>query len=158
VPRGHDPANLASAAQQDSRRSHHDRLHGFYDAELRYVAAGGAGSGADFAEMAAHLHPDVTVHQGAAVPYAGEWRGVDAIERFFALYSRTWSTLDLSETRIFESDAGVATSLRMRATAQASRQRVDTRICQIVTFERTLIRRMAVFYLDPAQVQAATAG
>ncbi|MEU9546567.1 nuclear transport factor 2 family protein [Streptomyces mirabilis] len=136
--------------------SHRVVLDSFYAAEVRYVAAGGAEAGADFKEMALHLHPEIVVHQGPTVPYAGEWRGIDGLERFFAIYTDTWSTLDLSETKYFESKTGVAMSLRMRATGRRTGHVVDTRIAQFLTFDRALIRDLTVFYLDPVQMREAT--
>jgi hypothetical protein len=137
-------------------RSHRQTLDGFYEAEIRYVAAGGAPAGADFSGMAAFLHPEVAVHQGPVVPYAGEWKGIDALQRFFKFYSQTWSSLDLSETQYFEGPTGVAIFLRMRAVALKTGLPVDTRIGQFITFEDGLIRKLDVFYLDPDQVRIAT--
>jgi hypothetical protein len=136
--------------------SHRQTLDGFYEAEIRYVAAGGAAAGADFGDMAAFLHRDVTVHQGPVVPYSGEWVGINELQRFFKIYSETWSSLDLSDVRYFDGPSGVAIFLRMVATASATGKEVDTRIGQFITFEQALIRRLDVFYLDPLQVRIAT--
>src|SRR3954447_4421512 len=89
-------------------------LNSFYDAEQRYVAAGGAKRGADFTEMAAHLHPRVVARQGPTVPYPGEWCGVDGVEKFFGVFSVTWSSLDLTDIQYFEGATGLAIQMRMR--------------------------------------------
>ncbi|MTD54935.1 nuclear transport factor 2 family protein [Amycolatopsis pithecellobii] len=136
--------------------NHRAALESFYAEEVKYVAAGGARAGADFAGMAAHLHPDVVVHQGPSVPYPGDWQGIAGLERFFAVFSDTWLSLDLSETKYFEGETGVAISLRMRATARRTGKTVDTRIGQFLTFDHGLIRDFTVFYLDPVQVGEAT--
>ena len=130
----------------------------FIAAEVRYVNAGGAAAGSDFSQMGAHFHPDIVVHQGPNVPYGGDWHGIHEVERFFAIHSATWETLDLSDVRYFEGEAGVAITLCMRATARRSGRSVDTRISSILTFEDGLIRDFTVFYLDPVQVQTADAG
>jgi len=131
-------------------------LDSFYDAEKRYVAAGGRQAGADFGELAAHFHPDIIVHQGPTVPFGGDWYGIEAVERFFAVFTDTWSSLDLTEIRSFEGDTGVAITMRMRATARNSGQHLDTRVGHFYLFENGLIREITVFYLDPVGLAQVT--
>lgn len=131
-------------------------LMSFYDAEQRYVAAGGAKAGADFSEMAAHLHPDVVARQGPSVPYPGEWYGVDGMQQFFAVFTETWSGLDLGEIEYFEGNTGLAIQMRMQATAAATGKTLDTVVGHFLRFEEGLIREFNVYYLDPVQVRAVT--
>ncbi|MET0456830.1 MAG: nuclear transport factor 2 family protein [Mycobacterium sp.] len=135
---------------------HLDTLNSFYEAEQRYVSAGGAPAGADFGEVAAHFHADVVVRQGPTVPFGGDWHGIDAIERFFALFTETWSSLKLSDIQSFEGETGVATSMRMQATARSTGKPLDTRVGHFYTFADGLIREITVFYLDPVGVTEAT--
>ncbi len=132
------------------------RLDSYYDAERRYVEAGGAKAGADFSDVASHLHPQVVGRQGPSVPYPGEWRGVAAFERFFALFSETWSSLELTQTQYFEGEAGLAIQMRMRATSVATGKVVDTLVGHFITFESGLIREINVYYHDPVEVGEAT--
>lgn len=132
------------------------RLESYYQAERRYVEAGGAKAGADFSEMASHLHPEVVGRQGPNVPYPGEWRGIAAFERFFALFSETWSSLELSKTQYFEGETGLAIQMRMRATSVATGKVVDTLVGHFIAFEDGLIREINVYYHDPVQVRDAT--
>jgi len=133
-----------------------DTLNSFYEAEQRYVAAGGAKAGADFSEMASHLHPDVVGRQGPTVPYPGDWHGIEGIQRFFAVFSETWSTLTLSEIRYFHGEAGLAIQMRMQATAVATGKSLDTLVGHFLIFEDGLIRELNVFYQDPVQVWEVT--
>lgn len=128
----------------------------FYEAEQRYVAAGGAKAGADFSEMASFLHPDVVGRQGPTVPYGGDWHGAAGIERFFALFSDTWSWLELSEIQYFEGETGLAIQMRMRATSAATGKELDTTCGHFLTFEDGLIREFNVYYRDPVQVLEVT--
>lgn len=136
--------------------SHLDTLNSFYTAEQRYVAAGGAVANADFTEMGAHLHPEVVVHQGPTVPFAGDWHGIDSLEQFFALFSATWSSLNLTEIRYFEGETGVAVAMRMQATARKTGKHLDTRVGHFFIFDNGLIREITVFYLDPVAVMQVT--
>jgi ketosteroid isomerase-like protein len=132
------------------------KLMAFYDAEQRYVAAGGAKVGADFSEMAAHLHPDIVGRQGPTVPFPGEWHGIDGIEKFFAVFSDTWSSLELTDIQYFEGQTGLAVQMRMRATAAATGKTLDTLVGHFLIFEDGLIREFNVFYHDPVQVAEVT--
>lgn len=139
-----------------STSSFRNRLDAFYDAEQRYVAAGGAKAGADFSEMASHLHPDIVGRQGPTVPFAGEWHGAAELQRFFAIFSATWSTLELSDIQYFDGDSGLAIRMRMRATSVATGKTLDTRVGHFILFEDDLIREIDVYYQDPVQVFAST--
>jgi len=143
-------------AADGSPRTFRAKLATFYDAEQRYVAAGGAKAGADFSEMGSHFHPDVVARQGPTLPYPGEWHGVAEIERFFAVFSDTWSALDLSDIRYFESESGLAIQMRMQATSVVTGKRLDTLVGHFLLFEDGLIREFNVFYQDPVQVLEAT--
>jgi len=130
-------------------------LDGYFAAEMRYVADGGAAAGADFGDMAAFLHPQIVLHQGPSVPYAGEWTGVDGLERFFSLYTQEWQALDLPHITYYESKAGLAVTLRMKAVARTTGTQVDTPLAHFFRFEDGLIREHTVFYLDPVQIARA---
>lgn len=135
---------------------HFDTLNAFYDAEQRYVAAGGSDAGADFSEVGALFHPDLVVRQGPTVPYAGDWHGVDGLERFFAVFTETWSSLELSETRYFSGETGIAITMRMQATARRTGKHLDTTVAHFLIVEYGLIREFNVFYADPVGVELAT--
>lgn len=137
-------------------RTHFEALMSYYDAELRYVAAGGAPAGVDFSEVGAHFHPDVVTRQGPTVPYAGDWHGITGLEVCFAEFTATWSALDLTQTRYFEGESGVAVTMRMQATARSTGKRLDTQVGHFFIFDGGLIREFTVFYLDPVQVRDVT--
>lgn len=133
-----------------------DTLNAFYAAEQRYVAAGGAKAQADYGEMEALFHPDIVGRQGPSVPFPGEWKGREGVRKFFEVFTDTWATLDLSDINHFVGEAGVAVTLRMRATARNTGKLLDTRVAHVFMIENGLIREINVFYFDPVQVKAVT--
>jgi len=147
---------MTASGTGDSSGGYIAALTSFYDAEQRYVAAGGAKAGADFSEMAAHLHPDIVARQGPTVPYPGDWHGVDGVQKFFAVFSETWSSLELTEMQYFEGGSGLAIQMHMRATAITTGKTLDTLVGHFLLFEGDLIREFNVFYLDPVQVWEVT--
>src|SRR5690606_41952343 len=68
-------------------------LTAMYTAEERYLAAGGPGT-ASFDLLAPCFAPDVVLHQAAALPYGGVWRGHRGMERFFLAMSDIWATFE----------------------------------------------------------------
>jgi ketosteroid isomerase-like protein len=142
----------------DSGRPHVDHvvlLKRFYDAEMRYVAAGGAPRGADFSDMAACFHPEAVMRQGPNAPFPGDWAGLAEIERFFAVLSDTWISAEGLENTYFTGDDGVAVSMRVQLTSRATGTSVDAHLAQFITFEDGLIRDFTVFYFDPLGISAA---
>jgi hypothetical protein len=129
-----------------------DLLDRFYEAEVRYIAAGGAARGADFSEMAACLHRDVVMHQGPSVPFPGDWVGVDEVERFFAVLAETWIEMEILDVTYFVGEDGVAISMRGVLTSRATGLTVDMPVAQFITFQDGLIRDWTVLYDDPVEV------
>lgn len=135
---------------------HFDVLNAFYDAEQRYINAGGYKTGTDFSEVASFFHPELVVRHGPTVPYPGEWHGTEALERFFVVFAETWSTLDLSELAYYSGETGLAITMRMKATARSTGKALDTKVAHFLIFEDDVIREFNVFYADPVAVKAVT--
>ncbi len=89
------------------------------------------------------------------MPYSGDWVGVESLERFFEVFAETWESLDITEVTQFVGAAGVATSLRMQATARATKRGVNTRVSQFVTLRGDRIQDFTILYLDPIAVADA---
>lgn len=147
---------MTTATPSSPARRPIDVLHSFYETEQRYVAAGGAPAGADFTELGSHLHPDIVARQGPTVPWPGEWHGAAGMERLFAEFTETWSSLQLTDIKHFEGEDGVAIYMRMRATARSTGKLLDTRVGHFMMFRDGLISEINVFYLDPVEVMRVT--
>jgi ketosteroid isomerase-like protein len=124
-------------------------LDRFYDAEVRYIAAGGSQRGADFAEMAACFHPDAVLHQGPSTPFPGHWATHAGLEKFFSTMADTWLSGEDLKVNYFTADNGVAVDHRVTLRSRATGKKVDVRLGQFVTFENGLIRDFWVYYFDP---------
>lgn len=135
--------------------SHSELLDRFYEAEVRYLEAGGAPRGADFADMAACFHPEAVMRQGPDAPFPGDWKGADGIERFFSVLSDTWIRAEDMANTYYANDDGVAVYMRVRLTARATNTTIDAQLGQFITVDDGLIREFTVFYLDPVGVSRA---
>ncbi len=130
-----------------------DVLDSFYDAEMRYIAQGGARGGASFDEMAACLHPEAVMHMGPDVPFPGDWTGLEGVERFFAVLSETWVSMVITNVEYFTGDEGVAITMQVQLTSRATDLAADARLAQFITFDDGLIRDFTTFYLDPLRLK-----
>jgi ketosteroid isomerase-like protein len=128
-----------------------DALERFYAAEADYLAAGGPGK-ADFSGMAAHLAPDVVMHQAASLPYGGTWRGHDGMERFMAAMSEAWTGLTFLEQHRAVDGATAVVLNRCAFRARATGRELETSVLQWITVRDGLVREFRPFYLDTAAV------
>lgn len=128
----------------------------FYAAEAAYVAAGGCGK-ADYAAVAAYLDPDVVLHQAPGLPFTGTgtWRGRDGLERFLAVFSETWESMDFLEQAHWGDADTVVVHSRVRFRARATGRDVDASILQLITVRNGRMLECRPFYWDPAAVARA---
>jgi ketosteroid isomerase-like protein len=129
----------------------------FYAAEAAYVAAGGPGK-ASYDQVAAHLDPEVTLHQASGLPFTGTWRGHDGMERFLARFSETWESMEFLEQEHWGDEHTVVVRNRVRFRARATGRDVDTLIVQLITVRDGRMLECRPFYWDPAAIAAACEG
>lgn len=134
-------------------------LRGMYAAEARYLAAGGPGR-ASFDLLAPFFAADVVLHQAAALPYGGTWRGHAGMADFFEAMSAVWESFEIGEQRFLATggtapDATLVVHTRVRARARATGRALDFPILQTVTVQGGAIREIRPFYWDTAAVAEA---
>ncbi|MER5706639.1 nuclear transport factor 2 family protein [Streptomyces sp. NPDC002122] len=127
-----------------------------YAAEAAYLAAGGPGQ-ASFAPLAPYFAPDVVLHQAAALPYGGTWRGHAGLERFFLAMSRVWESFDMTEQEFLATGATAVVHTRVRARARATGRELTFPILQTITVRDGRIAEVRPFYWDTAAIADACA-
>lgn len=130
-------------------------LKGMYAAEANYLAAGGPGR-ADFAELAPFFAEDVVLHQAGALPYGGQWRGHDGMERFFLAMSATWESFEMVRQRMLSTDEPIVVLTDVRARARATGRELEFQILQTIGFRDGRISEVRPFYWDTAAIAEAT--
>lgn len=132
-----------------------DVLRKMYDAEARYLAAGGPGS-ASFAPLAPFFADDVVLHQADGLPYGGTWRGHEGMERFFVAMSRAWSVFEMVEQRFLARECPLVVLTQVHARARVTGRELDFPILQTITVAGGRISEVRPFYWDTAAIQCAT--
>ncbi|AZO34801.1 nuclear transport factor 2 family protein [Mesorhizobium sp. M2A.F.Ca.ET.037.01.1.1] len=133
-----------------------DVLNAFYDAERRYMAAGGAAAGASFDEMASTLHPDVELHQSPDLPWGGEYRGHAGFREWSLKMSDAFDQLSVEDARFLVAEDKVVILCRLVTRARRSGDVLNAPMAQVVTVQNGRITEFRPFYWHvPDYVSAA---
>lgn len=129
-------------------------LKGMYEAESRFLAAGGPGK-AGFDTLAPFFAPDVVLHQADALPYGGTWRGHQGMERFMIAMSEAWEVFEMVEQTFLAVENPIVVLTQVHARARASGQQLNFPILQTVALEDGRITDVRPFYWDTAAIADA---
>lgn len=132
-------------------------LTGMYAAEAEYLAAGGPGE-ASFALLAPFFAADVELHQAAALPYGGTWRGHDGLARFFRRMGEVWEAFDMVEQEFLATGETAVVLTRVRARARATGREIAFPVLQTITVKDGRIAEVRPFYWDTTAIAEACAG
>ncbi|MER9947236.1 nuclear transport factor 2 family protein [Mesorhizobium sp. M0047] len=133
-----------------------DTLNAFYDAERRYMAAGGAAAGASFDEMAATLDPAIELHQSPDLPWGGEYRGHEGFRDWSLKMSDAFDQLSVEDARFFVSGDTIVILCRLVTRARRSGQVHDAPMAQVVTVRNGRIAEFRPFYWHVPDYVAAS--
>ncbi|MEU5127093.1 nuclear transport factor 2 family protein [Streptomyces mobaraensis] len=126
-----------------------------YEAESRYLAAGGPGA-ASFDILARYFAHDVVLHQADSLPYGGTWHRHDGMARFFLAMSLAWERFDILDQRFLGVDGEtVVVHSRIRARARATGRELEFPIVQTIEVRDGRIARVRPFYWDTAAIAEA---
>ena len=127
-------------------------LRAFDAAEAAYLT-----EGAEFERMAAHLAPDVVMHQASSLPYGGEWHGYEGFQEFIAAMGETWDGLWFDEQQFLSDRDRVVVYSRGRLRARRTGRTLKTSLLQWISFRDGLITQFRPYYHDTSAVLATLA-
>ncbi|WP_249374634.1 nuclear transport factor 2 family protein [Streptomyces sp. I05A-00742] len=133
-------------------------IQGMYEAESRYLAAGGPGTASFATTLAPYFAYDVVLHQADSLPYGGTWHRHDGMARFFLAMSLAWERFDILEQRFLGVDGDtVVVHSRVGARARATGRELEFPIVQTIVVRDGRIASVRPFYWDTAAIAAACA-
>ena len=119
-----------------------------------YAAAGAR----DWDKVESLLHPDFVLHEAEVLPFGGEWRGKDALERCAAAMYGTWAEAKVDIHDITGGDSWAVTVLTLTMTPKGAkdpeRETFQQIVCEAGSFEDGLLKDLRIHYFDAAEVAA----
>ena len=141
-----------SAADSPFHVSPRQVLERFFEAERRYMQAGG-----NFDELRATLADDVVLHQSPDLPWGGEYVGPERYEEWARAMSAVFDQVDMREPKFFEQGETVVIVGTLVTRVRSSGEMMALPMAQIVTVKNGEITDFRPFYWNvPAYVAAAT--
>ena len=130
----------------------------FYEAERRFMSAGGKAGGASFDEFASTLADDVVLHQTPDLPWGGEFVGVEAFAEWGAMMSDCFEELDVQEPKFFEQGDQVVVVSTLATKARKTGESMRRPLVQLVTVKDGKIKDLRPFYWHVPDFVAAKEG
>ncbi len=100
------------------------------------------------------LHPDFVLHEAAGLPFGGEWRGKDALQRCAAAMYGTWAEAKVEIHDITGGDTWGVTVLTLTMTPKDGGETFSQTVCEAGSFEDGLLKDLRIHYFDAAEVAA----
>ncbi len=127
-------------------------LQAFYEAEAKYMKAGGKAS---FDEIAATLDPKVVLHQSPDLPFGGEYVGHKQYEEWALAMSAIFDELEVTEQEFYEKDDKVIVTCRFKTRSRRNGSVQDLPMVQVVTVKDGKITDFRPFYWHVPEYVAA---
>ena len=121
-------------------------LSRFCAAEADYMTAGGARSGASFADLAATLDPDVVLHQSPDLPWGGNFRGHAGYEDWARQMSGAFDQLEVKDRPSIADGDTAITICRLVTRSRANGAVFDAPMAQVVKVRNDRILAFRPFH------------
>ncbi len=115
-----------------------------------YAAAGAR----DWEKVESLIHPDFVLYEAECLPFGGEWRGKDALQRCAAAMYGTWAEAKVDIHDITGGDTWAVTVLTLTMTSKRTGETFSQTVNEAGTFEDGLLKELRIHYFDAAEVAA----
>ena len=118
------------------------------DIQQRFVAAVFAGDSATLTEL---CHDDFVLEQGAAMPYAGTYRGAEGFLRFLGIFGETLDIEKLEPVRSYlcSDPDWLVSEFDLVAVVKASGQRYEATLLERWQFSEGKVLNIKPHYFEP---------
>jgi hypothetical protein len=115
-----------------------------------YAAAGAR----DWDKVESLTHPDFVLYEAECLPFGGEWRGKDALQRCAAAMYGTWAEAKVDIHDITGGDSWAVTVLTLTMTSKRTGETFSQTVNEAGLFEDGLLKSLRIHYFDAAEVAA----
>lgn len=103
--------------------------------------------------VAAFMAEDLVIHEPPTLPYGGEWRGRDALQRLFTHVMGFWDDPQVAWIDLVGGDTHVVALLQMSATVRATGKHFTQRIAEVTRFNADgKMAEMHIHYFDAGEL------
>lgn len=119
--------------------------------EMLSAVYAAAGEG-DWDTVASLIHPDFVLYEAKGLPFGGEWRGKDALQRCAAAMYGTWAEAKVDIHDITGGDQWAVVVLTLTMTPKNGGETFKQTVCEAGSFEDGLLKELRIHYFDAAEV------
>lgn len=119
--------------------------------EMLSAVYAAAGEG-DWDTVASLIHPDFVLYEAKGLPFGGEWRGKDALQRCAAAMNGTWAEANVDIHDITGGDQWAVVVLTLTMTPKNGGETFKQTVCEAGSFEDGLLKELRIHYFDAAEV------
>jgi ketosteroid isomerase-like protein len=120
----------------------------------RLTAIYDAARARDWDRAGALIHPDFVLHEAECLPFGGEWRGRDALQRCAAAMYGTWESASVEIHDITGGDSHAVVVLTLTMTSRRTGETFSQTVNECGSFEDGLLKDLRIHYFDAAEVAA----
>ncbi len=113
-----------------------------------YAAAGAR----DWDRVESLVHPDFVLFEAECLPFGGEWRGKDALQRCAAAMYATWAEANVDIHDITGGDSNAVTVLTLTMTSKRTGETFSQTVNECGAFEDGLLKELRIHYFDAAEI------
>lgn len=149
---------MGSIAPEQSDNSPTAVLNRFYEAERRYMKAGGKAGNASFDEFASTMSSKVELHQTPDLPWGGEYVGIERYSDWAAHMSSVFEVVDVQDAQFLEAGNKVVILCTLVTQSRQTKEVMKRPMVQVVTVEDGKIVDFRPFYWHVPDYVAAAEG
>ena len=107
----------------------------------------------DWNAVAEFMVEDFVIHEPSTLPYGGEWRGRDALERLFGTVMTFWDDPQVEWLDLVGGETHVVALLLFTMTARSTGLRFSQRVAEVTAFNSDgLMAAMHIHYFDTGEM------
>jgi len=108
----------------------------------------------DWSAAQALIHPDFVLYEAECLPFGGEWRGKDALQRCAAAMYATWESASVEIHDITGGDSHAVVVLTLTMISKRTGETFSQTVNECGSFENGLLKELRIHYFDAAEVAA----
>ncbi len=125
--------------------------------ELQAAVYGHAGM-REWDKVEAMMHEDFVLYEAECLPFGGEWKGKDALQRCFGAMASTWADIAVDIHDITGGENWAVTVLTLTMTSKVTGNTFSQTVCEAGTFEDGLMTSLRIHYFDSDEVAREAKG